>query len=504
MNRCVLFLFYIFNIMVAGEESISLPEFDQLFIRAGKPIHWQKGADGRYRFLPAPNGAAEGVPFLPLPTDNNSKSPVRTLLSGGSWALPGFLLCGGRDLASLGDAATHARRLGWEVTEVALKSRINDLSSNPTDRLLAFRLLEVRYPSAAAELAKALATDKDLHLRHAAKAIAAPELDDLPALQPNSSAIRVVYRPSLYPPQTGGVAAGRNYGILGVMQVLDRGKDASIDPEWLIDSAQEIDALGELPIAFADYYGNIRIDRVVAWLIPGADAPTWELQVRGAGGEAAGKALEAWFGASRPTLAGKSWQTERWWASIHGDSELRVGTGMETVKQPIEKVGLRWQQPDASSALCISVGVNALADAPRLLDIYTIDQDGNRIYPKSPLALTDLLHGDQTANLDVWFDGVDTQWKISALGVDEQHMMKLRDWLEDWLPSLPHVTNWLVRQPDGRLSRIERNGTEFSLHYITRGAPLRDAYSHLHESLNIMAPDWPAMLERITAKMKTP
>ena len=501
MRFLTLFVVCITGLLGAGVSAVELPDFDPILDAAGRPIRWEEGADGRLRFHPAPKGNQDGLPFLVVPSDGGNQTPLDTLVGGGPQAMFGLLLSGGQDFASLGDAATHAKRLGWGMSEAALVTRISDAATSPLDRLLAFRLLEIQYPAAATALRPVLAKERDLHLCHAAAPGPVPGLDDLAQVVPASAIVRIVYRPALYPAQRGGIATGRYFGVLGVLRIVDRDRQRPIDVDLLSFMAYGTDAAGELPIACAARFGNVRIDRVVAWMTPGKDEALWEAQVRGAGGAAAGKALDTWLGPSRPVSEGRRWQTDSWWSEVLGEDLMRWGI---RVGGPSAPAGARpkWDQPNPRSALCISAGAAALADAVRILGICWADQDGKRFYPPVPPTVADLLRGDQTASIDVWFDGKDTLWEVRALGVDESRVLALRDWMENWLPTMPQAARLLAPQADGHLAKVEHRGTDIVLIYRTPGAPMRDGYRDPATVVNKVVPDWRELLGRVIARVK--
>ena len=499
MRLILILLIGIMGPLGGADRADELPELDPLLAALGRPVRWQEGADGRLRFHPAFKGNPAGDPFLALPGDANALSPIDVVILGGPMVLNGLVLNGGRDLASLGHVATHARRLGWDVSEAALLKRL-DGAAKPLERLLAFRLLEANHPTAAAKLRATLASDRDVHLRHAAQPRREVGHQDLAAVVPASAIVRVVYRPGFYPAQAHGMGAGRHFSVVGSLEPLERDPQRPIDPDLIAGSAFDIDAAGEIPIAFASYFGNVRIDRVVGWIWPHEGGARWGFQVNGAGGEAVGRFTEAWHGPAKPAANGRRWALDDWWMELAGDELVRFG--MQGEPPPLQGPGLRWEAPDPQSALCITAGAAALMNAPRLLGIYRLNALGGKEYPATPPAVAGLLQGDQTASIDVSFDGTDTRWEIRAPGVDEARMLALCGWLEEWLPTQPHPSRLLARQPDGLLARVERRGSDIVLCYRTLGAPMRDRLSNPAAIINATTPDWRGMIQRLIARSR--
>ncbi len=499
MRLILILLIGIMGPLCGAQNASELPELDPLLAALGRPVRWQEGADGRLRFHPAMNGDAAGIPFLSLPGETRGLSPIDVVIIGGPMAMTGLVFSGGRDLASLGDVVTHARRLGWDVSEEALRKRMST-AAKPLERLIAFRLIEVYHPAAVADLRAGLASERDVFLRQAAQ----PRLEighqDLAVVVPSSAILRIVYRPCFYPAQTHGMGAGRHFGVVACLRTLDQNQKLPIDPDILADQAFDVDAAGEIPIAFSAHFGNARIDRVVAWMWTHQEKAKWGFHVDGAVGEAVGRAVEAWNGPAQPTAGGRRWTLGDWWLEVAGDALMRFG--MRGEPPQLKEPGLHWDVPDRQSALCITAGATALINAPRLLDLYWVDENGKHDHPATPPALAGLLQGDQTASIDVSFDGTDTRWEIRAPGVEESRMLALCGWLEEWLPTQPHPSRLLARQADGLLARLERRGSDIVLCYRTPGAPLRDRLNDPGALIRATIPDWADMLKRLIERAR--
>ena len=289
------------------------PSLEPIMTAVGYGLDWEVRQDNTLVMTkPSPVFArireARVVPFGP----QGRISALDMWLHGSPFSVLGLAFSGGRDLASCGDAALYARRLGWDLGRESLINRMMASRINTprvqVERLLAFRLLQGQDPqSLTAPVLKAgISGDPWLTAATQPSINTDDPAEEVARLSLHQDVVFVV-NPSSHPALQRGSGAGAGSAVLGM---LPRMEQRGIDPEFLATMHWEVEGTAVFPIEFAARYGNLRLDRVVGSVSTATSTPQMSIYARGTGLDAVGRCATEYGCAPDPQAPG-TWKGEK-------------------------------------------------------------------------------------------------------------------------------------------------------------------------------------------------